>query len=93
MNTFIKLHAADPFSEEDDAFNPIFVRAENIAHIETFMGPFTLQAFGPDGRCVPNGKHRVIQGGLVMLAVGGSRVVKETPADVMALMAESEQSF
>ena len=94
MSDFIRLNAVDPFSNKEDAFNPIYVRPRNVAHVENFSGPFPLQAYGPDGRLTTTGKHRdVLCAGLLYLAVGGSRVVKETPDEVMELITDAEKSF
>lgn len=94
MNDFVKLNAVDPFSHDEDAFNAIYVRPRNIAHVETFSGPFPLQAYGPDGRITTTGQHRqVLCASLVYLAVGGSRIVKETPDEVMELLVDAEKSF
>ena len=92
MNNFITLYCPDCFTEGEDAFNPVFIRAGNIVHIEGFSGPFQLQAYGPDGRVVPINKHKQIVGGsLVILAVGGYRIVREDPKTVLDIV--SEKSF
>lgn len=94
MMWFIKVHATDPYSEEDDAYNAIYVRPGNIAHIESYSGPISLQGIGPDGRSCPNGKSRMIVGaGLIMLGVGGTRIVRETPDEIIALIQETEKTF
>lgn len=84
---FIPLSGIDPFSEEPDAANTIYVRPENIIHMEFYSGPFGLQAYGPDGKCTFTGKHKQILGGtMVWLGVGGQRIVLETPKAIMELI-------
>lgn len=87
MNQFITLHCPDPFSDEEGSFNPVHLRATNVVHVEGFSGPFQLQAYGPDGRIVPINKHKQIIGGsLVILAIGGYRIVRESPSQVLEIV-------
>jgi len=81
---FIAFSGIDPFSDKDGASNTIYVRPDNIYHIEQYTGPFQLQAYGPDGKLVYTGKFKQIIGGsLLWLAVGGQRIVTESPATVL----------
>lgn len=83
----IVLHAMDAFSDKDDATNPIYILPQNIIQFERYSGPFHLQAYAPDGRPMPTGKFKqVLCGSLVMLAVGGARIVAENPEQIVEIL-------
>jgi hypothetical protein len=84
---FMSLSGIDPFSDKEDATNPIWIKPENIIQIEPYSGTFPLQAYGPDGRLMQTGKFKTIIGGsLVIIAPGGSRVISEPPAKVLEML-------
>lgn len=87
---FIELNAVDPFTEGEDAFNPVYIAENNVVHIEGFSGPFQLQAYGPDGRVTVTGRSKQIIGGsLLILGVGGYRIVRESPKAVLEVLKSS----
>lgn len=90
MDKFIALSGIDPFSEKENAVNPIYVRPNNIVHLEPFSGPFHLQAFGPDGRVSTTGRFKQIIGGsLIFLGMGGQRIVSENPQQVLEMLSST----
>jgi len=88
--TFIKLKMVDPMTESDDA-NEVYMRPTHIVHIEPYMGPFGLQAFGPDGKCTHTGKYKQVSGSLMMLYGGAQRIVQETPQEIIGKIDAAEE--
>ena len=88
---FIKIRMADPLTNLDEA-NDVFVRPSMIIQIESYSGPFAIQQCGPDGRYVPNGQHKqVLNGSLVVLSGQGGRVCYDTPKEILAKITEHEE--
>jgi hypothetical protein len=84
---YIALSGIDPFSEKIDAVNTIYIRPHIIVHIEGYSGMMHLVAYGPDGRVTPTGKFKqVLCGSMLMLASGGTRIVSESPRQVLDLV-------
>jgi len=88
---YITLNAIDPFSEEDSATNPIYLIAHNIVHFEHYSGPFHLQAWAPNGQVMTTGKYKQLLGcTLLFLAVGGQRIVSESPQQFLEILNETD---
>jgi hypothetical protein len=84
MTNFIELQAIDPFIEDDNTGNTIYVKASNIIHIESYSGPFQMQAYGPDGRLTMTGKSKqVIGGSIIMLGIGGQRICIDSASSIL----------
>jgi hypothetical protein len=91
MNNFIKLKMVDPMTETDEA-NEVYIRPGHILQVEPYIGPFGIQAWGPDGKCSYTGRFKQVSGSLMLLYGGSQRVVQESVKDVMAKINEAEST-
>lgn len=81
---FIEVNAFDPYSEDPSDTNVIYIRPQNVVHIELYSGPYGIMAYAPNGQSMPTGKIKmIINASLIMLAMGGTRIVKETPSELI----------
>lgn len=93
MSSFIAVRAVDPLTDKDDC-NKIYLRPQNIVHIEPWSGPFNIMAWGPDGRCVQTGRTKDVLGGtMILLAVGGQRVLYDKTSDVLERIEIAENGY
>lgn len=90
-DTFITLKAADPFTADPTAYNEMYIRPNAIMHFEPYSGPFSLQAWGPNGALQHTGSFKqILCGTLVMLYGGGCRIYLDSPSDVMSKIKNSD---
>lgn len=81
---FIEVNAYDPYSDDPAATNVVYIRPENIVHIELYSGPYGIMAYAPNGQCMPTGRVKmIVNASLIMLAMGGTRIVNDTPSQLL----------
>lgn len=93
MNQFIELKGIDPYSKDPSDCNSIYIKINNILQIENFSGFFPIIKFGANQIEQTGETKFIVSGSLVLLHIGGQRVVLDKPKDIVNIVEKVINGF